>query len=213
MNTSKPNWFSIFEYPGSVSQSSAQCETIVGGGSRFSAAHRIDRIRVHCEAAMAVLAAALTRFRIRLQRRNQALMERIMSENNGPLSHAQKCRAGNLKWQGKPAGIPPAMAIEFLVLLKAGSTIRKLTGGGVLGPAMVSYDRFKEHCTMHPDWAVEAHKISERNGNIGKGARLAKRTHCANGHAFAEHGRSCHTTAGIFVNAESAKRYGMIAAE
>jgi hypothetical protein len=57
----------------------------------------------------------------------------------------------------------------------------------------VSYARFKTHCGMHPDWAAEARRISKVNGDAGKGARLAKRTYCANGHAFAEHGRWCHT--------------------
>ena len=109
------------------------------------------------------------------------------------LSHADRCRAGTLKWQGKPPGIPPELAVELMAKLKAGSTVRKLTGGGVLGPAIVSYARFKTHCEMHPDWAAEARRISKVNGDAGKGARLAKRTHCANGHAFAEHGRECHT--------------------
>jgi hypothetical protein len=34
--------------------------------------------------------------------------------------------------------------------LRAGSTIRKLTGGGKCGAAMVSYDRFKKHFEKGP---------------------------------------------------------------
>jgi hypothetical protein len=106
-----------------------------------------------------------------------------------PLSQslADKHRAAELKWRGKPPGIPPEMAIEFVAKLKAGSTVRKLTGGGrILGPAMVSYDRFKKHCELNPEWAVEALRISDVNSRLGKGARLRNRTHCRNGHPLAD---------------------------
>jgi hypothetical protein len=58
-----------------------------------------------------------------------------------------------------PPGIPPDMAIEFMAKLKAGSTIGKLTTGKY-GPSMVSYERFKKHCELHPAWAAEAWRIS-----------------------------------------------------
>jgi hypothetical protein len=82
-----------------------------------------------------------------------------------------------------PPGIPPEMAIEFMAKLKAGSTIGKLTTGKY-GPSMVSYDRFKEHCELHPEWAGEARQISTINMNLAKGARLRNRTHCLRGHPF-----------------------------
>jgi hypothetical protein len=49
-----------------------------------------------------------------------------------PLSQslADKHRAAELKWRGKPPGIPPEMAIEFVAKLKAGSTVRKPASGG-----------------------------------------------------------------------------------
>jgi hypothetical protein len=76
-----------------------------------------------------------------------------------------------------PPGIPPEMAVEFMAKLKAGSTVRKLTGGGKrLGPAIVSFDRFKKHCELNPEWAVEAWRISKLNCNAGKGSRLRKMT-------------------------------------
>jgi hypothetical protein len=85
----------------------------------------------------------------------------------------------------KPPGIPPEMAIEFMATLKAGGTVRKLTGGGKrLGPAMVSYDRFKKHCELHPEWAAEAWRISKINCNAGKGARPRNLAHCRSGHMF-----------------------------
>jgi hypothetical protein len=92
-------------------------------------------------------------------------------------SLADKHRAAELKWRGKPPGIPPEMAIEFMARLMAGSTVRKLTGGGkTLGPAMVSFERFKKHCELHPEWGAEAWRISKINGNLGKGSRLRKMT-------------------------------------
>ncbi len=100
-------------------------------------------------------------------------------------SLADKHRAATLKWRGMPPGIPPEMAVDFMAKLKAGSTIRKLTGGGKkLGPAMVSDDRFKKHCELNPEWASEARRISDVNSRIGKGARLRDATHCLNGHPF-----------------------------
>src|SRR5260370_42620976 len=86
-------------------------------------------------------------------------------------SLADKHRAAELRWRGMPPGIPPEMAIEFMAKLKAGSTVRKLTGSGKLGPAMVSYDRFKKHRQLNPIWAAEAHRISDANGRMGKGSR------------------------------------------
>jgi hypothetical protein len=66
-------------------------------------------------------------------------------------SHADKCRAGHCKWLNAPPGMSSEMAIEFMEKLKAGTTIRKLTGGGKLGPAMVSRERFLTHCKLNPD--------------------------------------------------------------
>src|SRR6266404_4692544 len=100
-------------------------------------------------------------------------------------SLADKHRAAELKWRGKPPGIPPEMAIEFMAKLRARSTVRKLTGGGKrLGPAMVSRERFKKHCELNPIWAAEARRISDANSRIGKGAPARARTHCKNGHSF-----------------------------
>jgi hypothetical protein len=96
-----------------------------------------------------------------------------------PLGHllADKHRAAELKWRGKPPGIPPEMAIEFMAKLKAGSTVRKLTGGGkLLGPAFVSFERLKKHYELNPEWGAEAWRISKINCNAGKGARLRKLT-------------------------------------
>jgi hypothetical protein len=92
-------------------------------------------------------------------------------------SLADKHRAAELRWRGMPPGIPPEMAIEFMAKLKAGSTVRKLTGGGKrLGAALVSFDRFEKHCELHPEWGAEAWRISKINCSLGKGSRLRKMT-------------------------------------
>jgi hypothetical protein len=60
-------------------------------------------------------------------------------------SHSDLIRAGLSKWRGMPPGIPLAMADKFILKLKAGSTVRKLTAGGAkLGPSMVSRERFQK---------------------------------------------------------------------
>jgi hypothetical protein len=98
-------------------------------------------------------------------------------------SLADKHRAAHYKWVNMPPGIPPDMAVEFMEKLKAGSTIRKLIGGGkILGPAMVSRERFKKHCELNPIWAAEARRISDVNGRLLKGARVRGLTHCKHGH-------------------------------
>jgi hypothetical protein len=99
-------------------------------------------------------------------------------------SLADKIRAAHYRWVNMPPGIPPKMAVEFMEKLKAGSTIRKLTGGGKLGPPMVSSGRFKKYCELNPIWAAEAWRISDANGRLQKGARVRNKTHCRNGHAF-----------------------------
>src|SRR4051794_16716101 len=99
-------------------------------------------------------------------------------------SHADKIRAAYYRWVNMPPGIPSDMAVEFMERLKAGSTIRKLTGGGKLGPPMVSDDRFKKHCELNPAWAAEARGISRQNSTLLKGAYLRNRTHCKYGHSL-----------------------------
>ena len=42
-------------------------------------------------------------------------------------SLADKLRAAELKWRGKPPGLPPEMADEFMARIVAGETIRDLT--------------------------------------------------------------------------------------
>jgi hypothetical protein len=100
-------------------------------------------------------------------------------------SRSDNIKAGLAKWRDVPPGVIPfPIANEFMARLQAGSTVRKLTGGGQFGPPMVPGDRFKRHCASHPEWAEEAWKISKKNVLVLKGARNRNRTHCIHGHAL-----------------------------
>jgi len=84
-------------------------------------------------------------------------------------SHADKCRAGELKWRGVPPGMPSETADALIAKLRDGSTIRKLTCGmKQFGSAMVPWGRFKKHCELHPEWAAMAWRISKANTAKGK---------------------------------------------
>ncbi|MBJ7405942.1 MAG: hypothetical protein JHD07_22570 [Bradyrhizobium sp.] len=102
------------------------------------------------------------------------------------LSRSEIQRAAELRWRNVPAGIPAVLAEVFMNRLRGGSTIRKLTGGGQLGPALVSYKRFKRHCELHPRWGAEAWRLSDINGRFGKGARLRGLTRCHLGHSLSD---------------------------
>jgi hypothetical protein len=99
-------------------------------------------------------------------------------------SRSDNIKVGLAKWRDVPPGvIPPPIADEFMARLQAGSTIRKLTGGGKCGAPMVPGDRFKKHCASNPEWAEEAWKISKKNVLFLKGYNR-NRTHCIHGHAL-----------------------------
>jgi len=52
--------------------------------------------------------------------------------------HADKCRAGELKWRGAPPGLSPELAEEFMAKLKTGSTAghlrRAASRAAITGP-------------------------------------------------------------------------------
>ena len=102
-------------------------------------------------------------------------------------SRSDVYRARELKWRHAPPGMTAELAEDFMSKLKAGSTIRQLTAGGEkLGPATVSYQRFKKHCDLNPDWAAEALQISKANTRVLKIARFRAMTHCKFGHSLAD---------------------------
>ncbi|QDF38265.1 hypothetical protein FJN17_12180 [Bradyrhizobium symbiodeficiens] len=102
------------------------------------------------------------------------------------LSRSERQRAAYLKWRDVAPGMPADLAMEFMDKLIGGSTIRKLTSGiREFGPAIVSYERFKKHCELDPEWGAEAWQISRKNCNAGKSARFRAMTHCKRGHPLA----------------------------
>lgn len=106
---------------------------------------------------------------------------------DAPLSRSELHRIAELKWRGAPPGMSTELAIEFMARLKAGSTVRKLTSGmKEFGPALVSYERFKKHCELNPEWGAEAWSISKENGRSGKGSHLRILTHCKRGHPLSD---------------------------
>jgi hypothetical protein len=78
------------------------------------------------------------------------------------ISHADKCRAGTLRWQGAPPGMSTELADSFMAELKAGRTLRYLTSGSDR-PAVVTPGRFKKHCELNPRWGRLANKLARAN--------------------------------------------------
>jgi hypothetical protein len=60
-----------------------------------------------------------------------------------------------------PPGMTRELADEFMRRLKAGETLRRITSGDKrCGPALVTPQRFKKHCELHPGWADEARRLA-----------------------------------------------------
>jgi hypothetical protein len=85
-------------------------------------------------------------------------------------SHADKCRAGQLRWLNMPPGIPAEMAVEFMARIVAGETIRDLTNPRPIVdptapyiPPMLSADRLRRHCEQNPEWGAKVRKLSWEN--------------------------------------------------
>jgi hypothetical protein len=90
-----------------------------------------------------------------------------------------------------PRCMTPAQANELMSALRAGRTLRRICGGGKLGPAIASLKKFHIHCTLYPEWGVEAKRLAIANAKAAdslKGSTKRSRTHCGRGHEFAVHG-------------------------
>ncbi|MBR1328834.1 hypothetical protein [Bradyrhizobium ottawaense] len=72
--------------------------------------------------------------------------------------------AARRKWMNVPPGMTPELADEFMRRLKAGETLRKITSGDKrCGAALVTPQRFKKHCDLHPEWAIDALRLAKAN--------------------------------------------------
>jgi hypothetical protein len=83
-----------------------------------------------------------------------------------------------------PKGLSDEKAARMMAALREGRTLRTF---GVTPPRLDAY--FK----AHPEYAQEARPLIEANAKTAhllKGAHIRNKTHCINGHSFAEHGRT-----------------------
>ena len=90
-----------------------------------------------------------------------------------------------------PRRMTPTQANDLMSALRAGRTLRRICGGGKLGPAIVSSKKFRAHCELYPEWGVEAKRLAIANAKAAdslKGSTKRSRTHCGRGHEFAVHG-------------------------
>jgi hypothetical protein len=90
-----------------------------------------------------------------------------------------------------PRRMTPAQANEFMEALRAGRTLRRISGGGKFGPAIASPKKFHTHCKLYPEWGAEAKRLAIANAkaaDVLKGSTKRSRTHCGRGHPFAVHG-------------------------
>jgi hypothetical protein len=82
-----------------------------------------------------------------------------------------------------PPGLSDEKASRMLVGLRAGRTPRSL---------YVAVTALTAYCNAHPEYGREALPLIEANAkaaHLRKGAHIRNKTHCINGHSFAEHGR------------------------
>jgi hypothetical protein len=91
-----------------------------------------------------------------------------------------------------PRLMSPAQATAFMSRLRGGESIRRITGGGKLGPAVVPLSKLKKHCALYPEWGAEVTRLARVNSKAAdslKGSPTKRaRTHCGRGHEFAVHG-------------------------
>jgi hypothetical protein len=77
-----------------------------------------------------------------------------------------------------PRLMTPEQANACMSDLKTGCTIRRITGGGKFGSAIVSFRKFSKHCSLYPEWGAEADRLAKINakaGDVGKSVNSPKR--------------------------------------
>lgn len=86
-----------------------------------------------------------------------------MSRVQAYRSHEERS-AARLRWLNVPPGMTTELADEFMRRLRAGETLRRITSGDKkCGPALVTPGRYKKHCELCPQWAVEAMRLAKAN--------------------------------------------------
>jgi hypothetical protein len=75
---------------------------------------------------------------------------------------------------------------------KAARILATFREGGTLRPFYLRAGRFDAYCKAHPEYARDALPLLEANraaARLRKGAHIRGKTHCINGHSFAEYAR------------------------
>jgi hypothetical protein len=62
-----------------------------------------------------------------------------------------------------PRLMTPEQANACMSDLKTGRTIRRITGGGKFGPAIVSLRKFRKHCSLYREWGAQADRLAKVN--------------------------------------------------
>jgi hypothetical protein len=87
---------------------------------------------------------------------------------------------------GTPRYMTQNQAKDVLTALRAGSTLRRFTNGGAMGPAIVSLTKYHAHKATFPEWADVVTPLEERNriaADYLKGPEWKRQqTHCKRGH-------------------------------
>ncbi|MBP1065329.1 hypothetical protein JOE51_006796 [Bradyrhizobium japonicum] len=81
----------------------------------------------------------------------------------------------------------PELADEFMRRLIAGHSLRRITSGDKKsGPALVTPNRFKKHCELRPEWAVEAMRLAKANAKAADALKSPKlyKQFCKHGHSL-----------------------------
>jgi hypothetical protein len=84
---------------------------------------------------------------------------------------------------GTAKGLSDEKAARILAGLRDGKTLRLL---------WTTAARVTAYCAAHPEYGNEAILLMEANAKaafLRKGVHIRNKTHCINGHSFAEHGR------------------------
>jgi hypothetical protein len=75
-----------------------------------------------------------------------------------------------------PRRMTPAQANGVLAALQEGKTLRWMTNGGKLGPAIVSLTKWKKHCALYPEWGDGATRLGfEKGATLRRHGRRGRR--------------------------------------
>jgi hypothetical protein len=83
-----------------------------------------------------------------------------------------------------PRLMTPAQAITFMIRLRGGESVRRMTNGGKLGKPVCSAEKLKRHRAAYPEWGAEAKRLATVNARAAdplKSPKLYMRL-CKYGH-------------------------------